>query len=77
MLFQRIPTLIRQHPTLTNTYQDQTELKLITLHHIAIHLKMMAIRAVATENLDQQRKQVRIIERKLQLDMAKMARTVL
>ena len=38
---------------------------------------MMAIRAVATENLDQQRKQVRIIERKLQLDMAKMARTVL
>ena len=60
-----------------NTYQDQTELKLITLHHITIHFEMMAIRAVTTENLNQQRKQVRIIERKLQLNMTKMARAVL
>ena len=68
------------HSTLkenTQTDQNQTELNFKTLYCILVQLEVMTIGTTATKNLDQQGKEHGIVERKLQLNMAQMTRTIL
>ena len=74
LLLQIAALVVRER---SSAYKNQTELDFVALHHELVHLEAVAILASATQNLDQEREQHGVVNRQLQLDVAKMSGTVL